>query len=134
MARERAKKAGVSHLVEFRICDYRAIEGQFDRVISIEMLEAVGHEYLGAYFASLDRALKPGGLAVIQVITLPDQRYEAYRKGCDWIQKHIFPGAVCPSLNAISQAVMSSSRLHFESVENIGPHYARTLKLWRDSF
>lgn len=134
LARKRAEDAGVSDKVEFRICDYRDIQGNFDRVISVEMLEAVGHEYLGAYFAAVDKALKPCGLAVIQVITLPDQRYEAYRRGCDWIQKHIFPGAVCPSLNAISNAMCADSTLVLDSVENIGPHYATTLKLWRERF
>jgi cyclopropane-fatty-acyl-phospholipid synthase len=134
LARQRADKAGVSALVEFKICDYRDIQGSFDRVISVEMLEAVGHEFLGAYFAALDRALKPGGLAVIQVITLPDQRYEAYRRGCDWIQKHIFPGAVCPSLNALCEAMTASSSFVIDQAENIGLHYVRTLNLWRRSF
>jgi cyclopropane-fatty-acyl-phospholipid synthase len=134
LARERAKRAGLSDRVEFKICDYRDIQGCFDRVISIEMLEAVGHEFLGEYFNSVDRALRPDGLAVIQVITLPDQRYEAYRKGCDWIQKHIFPGAVCPSLNALSNAMTLNSSLVLDQLENIGPHYARTLQLWRERF
>jgi cyclopropane-fatty-acyl-phospholipid synthase len=134
LARQRAKEAGISEGLEFKICDYRNVQGSFDRVISVEMLEAVGHEFLGSYFQAVDRALRPGGLAVIQVITLPDQRYEAYRRGCDWIQKNIFPGAVCPSLNAISNAMTRSSSMVIDQIENIGLHYARTLELWRQSF
>jgi cyclopropane-fatty-acyl-phospholipid synthase len=134
VAKSRALEAGLASPIDFKICDYRQVEGLYDRVVSVEMLEAVGHEYLGAYFASLERVLRPGGLAVIQVISVPQQRYEAYRRSCDWIQKHIFPGALCPSLEAVLEAAATNSSFSLESSVNIGPHYARTLALWRKNF
>ena len=134
LARERALDSGVAGLVNFELLDYRDLRGRFDAVVSCEMLEAVGHENLPGYFKAVDRALKPGGRASIQVITLPEHRYEAYRRGTDWIQKHIFPGAVCPSLAAITAAMAKASRLTVERSEDIGPHYAATLRLWRRAF
>jgi cyclopropane-fatty-acyl-phospholipid synthase len=131
LARQRAKEAGEEGRVEFLLRDYRDIEGTFDRVLSVEMLEAVGHEYLGRYFRAVDRALAPGGRAVIQVISVPDERYQAYRQGCDWIQKHVFPGAVCPSPGAMQSAMAAHSRLKIEHSENIGPHYPTTLNRWK---
>src|SRR5690606_6698260 len=91
-ARERVKKENLEDRVAIEFCDYRDVKGLYDRVISVEMLEAVGHEHFGSYFATIDNVLKPDGLAVLQVITIPHQRYNAYRKSVDWIQKHIFPG------------------------------------------
>jgi cyclopropane-fatty-acyl-phospholipid synthase len=130
-ARERVKREGFEDWVEVRFCDYRKAEGCYDKIISIEMIEAVGHSFLGTFFAACDRLLKPDGIVVIQAITIPDQRYEAYRRGCDWIQKHIFPGALIPSLTALSNAMTKNSNLVTESVENIGIHYTRTLREWR---
>lgn len=129
-----AREQGVSDRLRVELRDYRTMRGKFDRVVSCEMLEAVGHENLGRYFAAVDRLLKPEGLAVIQVITMPDHRYDAYRRAGDWIQKHIFPGAVIPSLAAITAAMARHSRLMVESLENIGPHYAPTLRAWREAF
>lgn len=129
-----AREAGVADRLKVELRDYRSMRGKFDRVVSCEMLEAVGHENLGRYFAAVDRLLKPNGLAVIQVITMPDQRHEAYRRAGDWIQKHIFPGAVIPSLTAIANAMTRHSKLMVESLENIGPHYAPTLRLWREAY
>jgi cyclopropane-fatty-acyl-phospholipid synthase len=131
---ERIKNEGLEGRVEVKLCDYRDVQGSFDRVLSVEMLEAVGHEYLGTFFAAIDRVLKPEGIAVIQVITMPDHRYAVYRRGCDWIQKYIFPGSLLPSLTALSQASTKSSRLLVEAIENIGPHYAHTLLEWRKRF
>merc|ERR1719235_3155891 len=90
---QRAKDAGVSHLCTFLLCDYRNIErvGAFDRVISIEMIEAVGHEHMGTYFATISKWLKPGGKAAIQAISIPDERYAAYKVSSDFIKRHIFP-------------------------------------------
>ncbi len=133
LARERAADQGLSEQIEFRLMDYRQLKEQFDRIVSVEMLEAVGHEYLPAYFKSLDRLLKRDGLAVLQVISVPDDRYEAYRKSVDWIQKHIFPGAVCPSLGAI-QGALAETSLGVEELANIGADYAATLKIWRGRF
>ncbi len=134
LAEERIKEAGFQDNIEVRLCDYRTMEGQFDKIVSIEMLEAVGHEFLGAFFQACDRLLKPDGKAVIQVITIPDQRYETYRKGCDFIQKHVFPGSLLPSLNAMSTAMTHSSQLVIDHLESIGYHYPRTLHEWDRRF
>ena len=128
---ERIAREGLQGKVEVRFCDYRKAQGVYDKIVSIEMIEAVGHEFLGTFFETCDRLLAPDGLVVIQGITIPDQRYEAYRRGCDWIQKHIFPGALLPSLTAMTDAMTRRSSLVVESVENIGVHYARTLREWR---
>ena len=134
MATARVREAGLGDRVEVRLCDYRDLEGSFDRIVSIEMLEAVGHKYLPAFFRTCDRLLKPGGLLALQVITIPDQRYEAYRSGCDWIQKHVFPGGFLPSLGALCAAARDHSHFVVERLENIGPHYATTLREWRRRF
>lgn len=129
--RARFVREGIADRAEVRFCDYRLAEGRYDKIVSIEMIEAVGHEFLGTFFAACDRLLKPDGLVVIQGITIPDQRYEAYRRGCDWIQKHVFPGALLPSLTAMCDALTRNTSLVVEDVENIGIHYARTLREWR---
>lgn len=133
-ARQKVKEAGLENQIEIKMCDYRKLSGHYDRIVSIEMLEAVGHEYLGTYFHCLDNLLKPDGIAVVQVITIPDQRYESYRKRSDWIRKYIFPGGHLPSLTALSQAMTRSSSLLIDEIENIGPHYAKTLTKWRIRF
>jgi cyclopropane-fatty-acyl-phospholipid synthase len=134
LARERVRAAGLADRVAVELCDYRHVDGRFDRIVSIEMLEAVGHAYLGTFFARLDQLLKPGGWAVIQVITIPDQRYDAYRRQPDWIQKHIFPGGMLPSLAALGRAMKDHSELVVQDLENIGAHYAPTLAEWRRRF
>lgn len=133
LARERIREAGMDDRIDVHLCDYRSMTGAYDKLISIEMIEAVGHEYLGAYFSTLDRLLKPGGLAVIQAITIIDQHYDLYRKEGDWIQKHIFPGASVPSLKAINDAISKYSQFFIDRVENIGIHYARTLREWKEA-
>lgn len=90
------EREGVSDRVEIVLEDYRLQSGQYDAVLSCEMIEAVGREYLESYFRIVSESLKPGAKAVIQAITIPDERYEAYSRSCDWIQKHIFPGGICP--------------------------------------
>jgi cyclopropane-fatty-acyl-phospholipid synthase len=134
LARERVKAAGLEHRIEIRLQDYRTLAGAFDRIVSIEMLEAVGHRHLPTFFRCCDALLKPDGLAVIQVITIPDQRYEVYRKDCDWIRKHIFPGGHLPSLTALCAAMTRASSLIVEDLDNIGVHYARTLDDWKRRF
>jgi cyclopropane-fatty-acyl-phospholipid synthase len=117
--------------------DYRALPRlgrMFDRIVSIEMIEAVGHEYLGKYFEVLDGVLKLNGIVVLQVITTPEGRYEEYRNSVDFIQKHIFPGGICPSVEALVSAMAKHSRLNLEHAENLGPHYATTLREWRTRF
>ncbi len=125
------KKENLENLITIKLCDYRKLEGQFDKIISIEMLEAVGHKYFGQFFAKCGQLLKRNGTIVLQVITFPDNRYEAYRRGCDWIQKYIFPGGLCPSLTALSKAMSTNSELVVDNVENIGLHYAETLSRWQ---
>ncbi len=133
-ARERMARAGLDDRVEIRVVDYRDLDGRFDAIVSIEMLEAVGHEWLGEYFATCDRLLAPGGRAAIQVITIPDQIYDRYRRSSDWIRKHIFPGGHLPSLGAMQRAIADRSSFVVEQVENIGLHYAETLRRWRLAF
>lgn len=133
-ARDRVQREGLEDKIHFKLCDYRTIDRPYDRIVSIEMLEAVGHENFKYFFRAISRALKPDGLAVIQVISIPDQRYESYRRSADWIQKHIFPGGHLPSLSALCHVMTSYSTLHLEHVENMGVHYARTLREWKLRF
>ena len=131
---ELATKYGITHILDARLQDYREIEGTFDRIVSVEMIEAVGHENLPQYFSRLESLLAPGGHAVVQAITVPDRNYARYLRRTDWIQAHIFPGAVCPSLSAILAAMAKGSRLVLRQLEDIGPHYARDLANWRERF
>ena len=134
LARARIAGAGLSDRVTILLQDYRTLEGTFTHIASIEMLEAIGHRELPVYFAAVDRLLGPDGVACIQTIAVPDQRYERYRRGDDWIRRYIFPGALIPSLEAVTRAMTGSSELIVHGVENIGFHYARTLQLWRERF
>ncbi len=131
---ERARTEGVADRIEVLLCDYRDVPGKYDRIVSIEMLEAVGHERLGLFFERIDALLKPDGVLAIQFITVPDHKYDDYRRGCDWIQKYIFPGGHCPSVSAVCSAAAKRSAFVVETLENIGPSYARTLKEWRERF
>lgn len=134
LAEERIRKAGLEDLISIRLEDYRDTTGQFDKIVSIEMIEAVGEEYLSEYFRACERLLKPGGRAVIQAITLREERMSLYRKGCDWIQKHIFPGCFVPSHELLLQKVRESTALQWTYEQAIGPHYAKTLALWAQRF
>lgn len=134
LATERVRAAGLQDRADIKFCDYRDEGGVYDRIVSVEMLEAVGHEYLEEFFRRCDQLLAPNGLAVLQVITIPDQRYDLYRLSTDWIQKHIFPGGVLPSLSVLAGAMKRASRFVIEDVESLGPHYARTLRTWREAF
>ncbi len=133
-ASQRVRELGLQYKVEVRLCDFRLVEGRFDKIISVEMIEALGHKLLSTFFARCERLLKPNGLLVLQAITIPDQRYESYRRGCDWIQKHIFPGGLVPSLTALTQAMTKHSRFTVRDLESIGSHYAETLRHWRLRF
>lgn len=133
-ASERVKHEGLLDRITILFQDYRHVTGSFDKIVSIEMLEAVGHEYFGMFFQCCERLLKPHGLVVLQAITIPDQRYDSYRRNSDWTQKHIFPGGILPSLLVLSRAMEKNSRLILEELKNIGPHYARTLAGWRANF
>lgn len=133
LARQRVLEAGLEDKVSIELFDYRDIKGMYDRIVSIEMMEAVGHEHFGDFFRTIDNHLYPDGIAVLQVITIQNERYDAYRKSVDWIQKHIFPGGHLPSVDALKDAMASNSQLFIQQMDNIGIHYARTLQLWRDN-
>jgi len=102
---------GLQDQIDCQLIDYRDLNGKFDRIVSVEMLEAVGHDYLPTYFEAAYNLLKPGGKMCFQVITTPNKSYDEYRKGCDFIQKHIFPGSICPSVNAILSAIEEKNKL-----------------------
>lgn len=129
----RARLARYGQQVRVVLRDYRATAGRFAAVVSIEMLEAVGHDHLPQFFRVVEERLAAGGVAVVQSITIPDHRYEAYRRNPDFIQTHIFPGGHLPSLAAIAAAV-ARTPLVIDQASNIGPHYALTLRRWRESF
>lgn len=134
LAQERVRQAGLQNNITILFKDYRRVTGLFDKIVSIEMLEAVGHRYLGTFFQTCDRLLKPAGKLVIQVITIPDQSYESYRRKSDWIKKYIFPGGHLPSVTALTQTVTRHTGLLMEQLEDIGINYARTLRDWRETF
>jgi cyclopropane-fatty-acyl-phospholipid synthase len=113
--------------------DYRELAGQFDRLVSIEMIEAVGHRHLPTFFAVCGERLKPTGMGLIQAITVPDQAYPRYLKTPDFINRYIFPGGCCPSLAALSQAAATTD-LALVHREELTPHYALTLREWRRAF
>ena len=133
-AKERVANAGLEDRIEITMTDYRKLTGKFDRIASIEMLEAVGQEYLGAYFKQVESLLAPNGLAGVQVITCPNPLYEGYRRRVDWIQKHIFPGSHLPSTRALIEQAEAPGSLDLYHMESFGLHYARTLKEWRLTF
>jgi cyclopropane-fatty-acyl-phospholipid synthase len=133
LARERVRAAGLEHLVDIELRDYRDITGQYDAIVSIEMLEAVGAEYYTTYFEACDRALKPGGRFSLQVITFPDATYETQLRGANWIQTYIFPGGLCPSLAVIEQSTHDTGLL-IREVRDIASGYVRTLRAWRTRF
>jgi cyclopropane-fatty-acyl-phospholipid synthase len=134
LARERVRAAGLGERVDILFRDYREVHGRFDKIVSIEMLEAVGHPHLASFFARCEDVLDPRGMALVQTISMPDHRYEAYRHDVDWTQKYIFPGVHIPSLSAITAAMAARSRLTVRHLEDIGPHYAPTLRAWRERF
>ena len=133
LATERIAAAGVADRARVELRDYRDVARGYDAVVSIEMVEAVGHEYLPAFFAAVDRALVPGGRCSLQVITFPDASYEAQRRGVNWIQTYIFPGGFLPSLAAIERATRDT-RLLITDVRDIASSYVRTLSAWRARF
>jgi cyclopropane-fatty-acyl-phospholipid synthase len=133
LAARRVADAGLAGRVSVELVDYRDLVGRFDKIVSIEMLEAVGHEYLPGYFARCDRVLAPGGRIALQTITMPDDRYESYRARVDWMQTYIFPGSCIPSLAAIRGALHGTT-LQVVRADDIGPDYAPTLRAWRERF
>ncbi|MEI8310265.1 MAG: cyclopropane-fatty-acyl-phospholipid synthase family protein [Verrucomicrobiota bacterium] len=133
-ASARIQNAGLSDQIEILLCDYRSLRGRFDKVVSIEMLEAVGDRYVNAYFAKIHEVLKPHGLLALQAILCPDRQYPILRDGVDFIQKHVFPGSLLMCNARIAEAMAASGDLNLLSYEDMAPHYARTLKIWRENF
>lgn len=134
LAKERVAAAGLSDRITLLLEDYRDLRGQFDRLVSIEMIEAIGHQYLGTYFRQVGNLLKPDGAALIQAITIEDHRYLRALKEIDFIKRHIFPGSFIPSVSAMLTAAARSSDLKLGHLEDIGPSYALTLRAWRERF
>lgn len=134
LAHRRVWEAGLERRVEVVLADYRDLGGQYDKLVSIEMVEAVGADHLEAYFRQCGRLLKPQGAMLLQAITIADQRYEAALKEVDFIQKHIFPGGFLPSVTALATAMTAASDLRTVHLEDIGPHYAETVARWRANF
>ena len=134
LARERVCEAGLQDRIEVLCQDYRDLEGRYDKLVSIEMIEAIGHAYYDTYFARCSQLLKPEGAMLLQAITIPDQRYERARRSVDFIQRYIFPGSCIPSVAALTQSIARASDLRVFDLEDIGPHYATTLAHWRENF
>ncbi|MEM6797468.1 MAG: cyclopropane-fatty-acyl-phospholipid synthase family protein, partial [Acidobacteriota bacterium] len=130
----RVRRHGLEERVTVLQKDYRDLEGSFDKLISIEMIEAVGHDRLDDYFRVCAERLKPGGRMVLQGITIADRLYARYRESVDFIQRYVFPGSALPSVSAISASLARSGDLQIVHLEDIGPHYARTLAAWRQRF
>ncbi|MEP7194280.1 MAG: cyclopropane-fatty-acyl-phospholipid synthase family protein [Actinomycetota bacterium] len=133
-AAKRVAEAGVSDRVDLRLQDYREVGGEFDAIVSVEMIEAVGEAYWPTYFATLDRLLAPGGKVSIQAITMAHERVLATKRSFSWIQKYIFPGGIIPSLQSIDETLSAHTTLQVTQRREMGAHYARTLHLWRERF
>jgi cyclopropane-fatty-acyl-phospholipid synthase len=134
LARERVLRAGLEDRVTLLLEDYRELRGEYDALVSIEMIEAVGHQYLDTYFRSCSNLLKPTGAMLLQAITIRDQYYEQARRSVDFIKRFIFPGSCIPSVRAMMSSLARATDMTLAHLEDIGPHYARTLKLWRERF
>lgn len=133
-ARQRIKDAGMQDRVELLLCDYRDLSGRYDKLVSVEMIEAVGHAYYRTYFERCAQLLKPDGLMLIQAITIADQRYDAARRSVDFIQRYIFPGGCLPSITIIANHLARHTDLGIVAIDDITQHYARTLHAWRERF
>ncbi len=134
LAARRVAEAGLANQVSVELRDYRDVDGEFDAICSVEMLEAVGERYWDAYFAGLDAHLAPGGRIGLQTITMPHDRMLATRHTYTWIQKYIFPGGLLPSVTAIENSLTAATRLRITGREDFGAHYAETLRIWRERF
>jgi cyclopropane-fatty-acyl-phospholipid synthase len=125
---------GLQDRIEVRFQDFRAIEGVYDKIVSIEMMEALGHAYLPEFCRVVGRSLKPDGLVALQFITCPDTRYADFRKGVDFIQKHVFPGSLLLSLNRVNDQLSRQAGLALHDSHDMGRDYALTLRRWAETF
>ena len=134
LCEDRFKEHNIEESVNIMLKDYRDMEGQFDAVIAVEMFEAVGREYFDVFFKKCEALLNPSGILVMQIITMPDQRYDAYCKGTDFIQKYIFPGGHLPSVGKILDVTSKNTKLNLLHMEEYTEHYAKTLNVWHENF
>ncbi len=134
LSRRRIREAGLSRRVEVLMKDYRDLGGAYDKLVSIEMIEAVGHRHFDTFFAKCDELLRPQGKMLLQTITIADQDYERHRKDVDFIKRYVFPGACIPSVTALVASVTRASDLRLFELDDISWHYALTLRRWRDAF
>jgi len=133
-AKERFEREGVADRVELLFEDYRDLKGKYDKLVSIEMIEAVGHHFLDTYLKVCSDRLKDNGMMALQAITIIDQAYEAQIRSVDFIRRYIFPGGFIPSITAITRALAKVTDLRLSHLEDLTPHYARTLQVWRERF
>jgi cyclopropane-fatty-acyl-phospholipid synthase len=133
-SKERVARAGLSDRITLLLEDYRDLKGEYDALVSIEMIEAVGHQYLDTYFRRCSELLRPSGAMLLQAITIRDQFYDQARRSVDFIKRFIFPGSFIPSVQVLVMSLARATDFKLFHVEDIGPHYARTLKMWRERF
>ena len=134
LATERVARAGLADRVTVLLEDYRELRGRHDKLVSIEMIEAIGHQYLDTYFSRCAALLEPGGLARVQAITIEDHRYEQALRSVDFIKRHVFPGSFIPCVGAMTQSAARAGQLRLLNLEDFGPSYAETLRHWRTRF
>ena len=131
LARKRVSDVGLGERIDVRLQDYRDLTGSFDKVVSIEMIEAVGHEFIPEYFARCSSLLKNDGLMLLQGILMAEHRYESYRRSADFIQRYVFPGSCLASMATIARAVAQTSDMRMIHLEDLAPHYGETLRRWK---
>lgn len=134
LAKQRINDENLSHKITLLKKDYRDLTGQYSKIVSIEMIEAVGHKFMPTYFGMLDQLLKPGGKSFIQAITMNDQRYDSYVNNVDFIQRNIFPGGHLPSVSVICDLLKNNTNMYMKQLSDYRIDYARTLSAWRASF
>lgn len=133
-AKDLFEKEKITDKIDIQLLDYRKLDGQFDKIVSIEMMEAIGHDYVPVFLKKVSELLAPQGMFSFQMITSPDSRYEQFRTGVDWIQKHIFPGSLLLSVGEVNRVMTEVSDMHLLKFLDMGTHYAHTLRLWDKNF
>jgi cyclopropane-fatty-acyl-phospholipid synthase len=133
-ARKRFQETGLEDGVELLFKDYRDVDGKYDKLVSIEMIEAVGHHYFDTFFRACSNLLKQDGMMMMQAITISDQVFDRHKRSVDFIKRYIFPGSCIPSVTAMCRSIARVSDLRLDHLEDITPHYARTLRMWRERF
>jgi cyclopropane-fatty-acyl-phospholipid synthase len=133
-ARKRFQEAGLEDRVDLLFKDYRDVGGKYDKLVSIEMIEAVGHHYLDAFFRACSNLLKQDGMMMLQAITISDQVFDQHKRSVDFIKRYIFPGSCIPSVTAVCRSIARVTDLRLDHLEDITPHYAKTLRMWRERF